>query len=87
MTNPWVEQRADLVKALRADISFTQPGADHMQAASAMLTQRHAIQTHEWHRQNRQRLLKARHQVNTHLIEGLRKPINTYAVPAGQEVP
>ena len=75
---PWYEPRAQLVHQLRSDVSFVWPGADHLKAAQGLLANREAIHKHEYLRTHRHRLMRARDHVNTHLIEGLRRPRHDY---------
>ena len=70
---------------LRSDVSFVWPGADHLKAAQGLLANREAIHKHEYMRTHRNRLARARDHVNTHLIEGLRRPRHDYGQEPDEE--
>ena len=82
---PWHEPRSLLLHQLRSDVSFVWPGADHLKAAQGLLANREAIHKHEYMRTHRHRLTRARDHVNTHLIEGLRRPRHHYGHEPEQE--
>ena len=69
--------------ALRSDPSFVWPGTDHLAAAAPMLARRAAIVQHEHQRMQRQAILRARNQINTHLTEGLRRGVSNFRSPPG----
>ena len=84
-SGPWYEPRAQLMHQLRSDVGFVWPGANHLKAAQGLLANREAIHTHEYLRTHRHRLMRARDHVNTHLIEGLRRPRHDYRLEPDQE--
>jgi len=84
-SSPWYEPRATLMHQLRSDVSFVWPGADHLKAAQGLLANREAVHKHEYLRTHRHRLMRARDHVNTHLIEGLRRPRHDYRLEPDQE--
>ena len=76
-------RHVSLLQSLRNDPSFVLPGTDHFKAASGLLQARQAVHTHEANRLRRHQIDRARHHVNTHLIPGLRRPMQEYQVPQG----
>jgi len=84
-SSPWYEPRAALMHQLRSDVSFVWPGANHLKVAQGLLANREAIHKHEYLRTHRHRLMRARDHVNTHLIEGLRRPRHEYNLEPEQE--
>ena len=77
------ERHVSLIRSLRNDPSFVQPGADHFKAASGLLHARLAVHTHETNRLRRHQIERTRDHVNTHLIPTLRRPMHQYEVPQG----
>ena len=77
------ERQVSLLKSLRGDPSFVQPGTDHFKQASGLMQSHQAVHAHEANRLRRHQIERARDHVNVHLIPNLRRPMHEYRAPEG----